>query len=222
MHAPGIEGEELYRKTREKGIIFMKYSPEKELSVKEEKVSVFNEYMGEIVELPYDLLVLSTPLIANNDNKELAQMLKVPLEENNFFLEAHVKLRPNDFATDGVFVCGSAKWPVGIAEAITQGHSAAARAGTILSHETIKVDGATAYLPEWNADLCKGCEVCIKVCPFNAIKKDENDDIIIIEALCKGCGTCAATCTKKAITIKHFTDEQIISEIIACGGKEIT
>ncbi len=221
LHAPGIEGENYYRKARESGILFMKYSPEKELSVEEKSIRVFNEYIGEVITLSYDLLVLSTPLVAREDNKELAQLLKVPLEEDNFFLEAHVKLRPNDFATDGIFTCGSAKWPVSIAEAISQGFSAAARAATILSHEKIKVDGATAYLPEWNEELCKGCEVCIKVCPFNAIKKGENDEIIIIEALCKGCGTCVATCTKKALTIKHFTDEQIISEIMACGGKEL-
>ena len=145
-------------------------------------------------------------------------MLKVPTEANNFFLEAHVKLRPSDFATDGVFIGGSAKWPVDITESISQGYSAASRASTILSHDTIEVEGATSSLPEYNKDLCTGCEVCIKVCPFHAIQKNENDEIEIIEALCKGCGVCGATCTNNAIVIRHFTDEQIFSEIIACGG----
>jgi len=162
--------------------------------------------------------VLSTPLVANNDNKELAQMLKVPLEANKFFLEAHVKLRPNDFATDGIYIGGSAKWPVDITEAITQGYAAAARASRVLSHESLEVDGATSYLPEHNKSLCTGCEICIKVCPFNAIIKNEEDEIEIIEALCKGCGVCAATCTNQAIVIRHFTDEQIFSEIEAFGG----
>jgi len=164
--------------------------------------------------------VLSTPLVANNDNKALAQMLKVPLEENQFFLEAHVKLRPMDFATDGVYVCGAAKWPVDITESITQGYAAAARASTIISHDTIEVEGATSFLPEYNKSLCSGCEVCITVCPYKAIRKNEDDEIEITQVLCKGCGVCGATCTNHAIIIRHFTDEQILSEIYAFGGKK--
>jgi heterodisulfide reductase subunit A len=221
IYTPGTKYEELYKEAREKGIIFIKYSPEKELEIQENQINVYNEFLGEIITIPYELLVLSTPLIANDDNKQLAKLLKVPLEDNNFFLEAHVKLRPVDFATDGVFLGGSAKWPINISEAISQGYGAAARANTILSHSTLEVEGATANLPEWNEDLCKGCEICIKVCPFNAIKKNEEDEIEIIKAVCKGCGTCTATCTQKALTIYHFTDEQILSEIYALGGKEI-
>jgi len=221
LYTPGVEYEKYYRTAREKGILFLKYSLEKEPEVEQNEVIVFNQYLGEEMKIPYDLLVLSTPLIAHKDNNELAQLLKVPLEENSFFLEAHVKLRPIDFATDGVYICGSAKWPVDISECISQGYAAAARASTILSHDTLEVEGSTAFLPEWNKDLCKGCEVCIKVCPYNAIKKNEDDDIEIIQALCKGCGVCGATCTKKAITIRHFTNEQIISEIYALGGKII-
>ena len=171
------------------------------------------------MQIPYDLVVLSTPLVANEDNKELAQLLKVPTETNNFFLEAHVKLRPSDFATDGVYVGGTAKWPVDITESISQGYSAASRASTVLSHDSIEVEGATSNLPEFNRSLCTGCEVCVKVCPFHAIVKNEDDEIEIIEALCKGCGVCGATCTNQAIVIRHFTDDQIISEIMAYGGK---
>ena len=221
LYTPGIEYEKYYRKARENGIIFLRYSLEHELTVEEDHVLAFNEYLGITMKHPYDLLVLSTPLIANEDNKELAQLLKIPLEKNGFFLEAHVKLRPNDFATDGIYLCGNAKWPTDVKESITQGYASAARASTILSHDMIYVEGATANLPEWNKKLCKGCEVCIKVCPFNAIKKNEEDEIIIVKALCKGCGTCGATCTKQAITIQHFTNEQILSEIYALGGKEM-
>jgi len=221
LYTPGTKYEAIYRKARELGVLFIRYSEEKEPKVEENEVKVFNQYIGEDVIIPYDLLVLSTPLIANEHNKDLAQLLKVPLESNKFFLEAHVKLRPNDFATDGVFIGGSAKWPVDITETIAQGYAAASRASTILSHNTIEVEGATSYLPEWNKNLCSGCEVCIKVCPYNAIIKNENDEIEIIQAVCKGCGVCGATCSKQAIEIKHFTNEQILSEIYAYGGREI-
>ncbi|MFX1328609.1 MAG: CoB--CoM heterodisulfide reductase iron-sulfur subunit A family protein [Promethearchaeota archaeon] len=218
LYTPGTQYEEYYRRAREAGIIFLSYKLEKEPIVEENNIKVFNEYIGDEMRIPYDLLVLSTPLIANDDNKELAQMLKVPLEENKFFLEAHVKLRPMDFATDGVFICGAAKWPVDLTESITQGYAAAGRASTIISHNTIEVEGATSFLPEYNKNLCSGCEVCITVCPYKAISKNENDEIEITQVLCKGCGVCGATCTNHAIIIRHFTDEQILSEIYAFGG----
>ncbi|MFX1365907.1 MAG: CoB--CoM heterodisulfide reductase iron-sulfur subunit A family protein [Promethearchaeota archaeon] len=218
LYTPGTLYEEYYRRAREAGVIFLSYKLEKEPVVEENIIKVYNEYIGEEISVPYDLLVLSTPLIANDDNKELAQMLKVPLEENKFFLEAHVKLRPMDFATDGVFICGAAKWPVDITESITQGYAAAGRASTIISHDTIEVEGATSFLPEYNKDLCSGCEVCINVCPYKAISKNEDDEIVITQVLCKGCGVCGATCTNHAIIIRHFTDEQILSEIYAFGG----
>ncbi len=221
IYSPGIAYENMYSRARELGVLFLRYSNEKPPQVEENLIQVYNEFMGEEIALPYDLLVLSTPLIANEDNKELAQLLKVPLESNNFFLEAHVKLRPNDFATDGVFIGGAAKWPVDVTEAISQGYAAASRASTILSHETIQVEGATSDLPEWNKNLCTGCEVCIKICPYKAIIKNENDEIEIITAVCKGCGVCGATCSRHAIEIKHFTDEQILSEIYAYGGREV-
>ena len=219
LYTPGTHYEDYYRRAREEGIIFMEYNLEKEPIVEENQIKVYNEYLGEEMIIPYDLLVLSTPLVANDDNKELAQMLKVPLEENKFFLEAHVKLRPMDFATDGVFICGSAKWPVDITESITQGYAAASRASTIISHDTIEVEGATSFLPDYNKNLCSGCEVCVTVCPYKAISKNEEDEIVITQVLCKGCGVCGATCTNHAIIIRHFTDEQILSEIYAFGGE---
>jgi len=221
LYTPGTHYEDYYRRARETGIIFMEYKLEKEPNVEENQIKVYNEYLGEEMIIPYDLLVLSTPLVANDDNKELAQMLKVPLEENKFFLEAHVKLRPMDFATDGIFVCGSAKWPVDITESITQGYAAASRASTIISHDTIEVEGTTSFLPEYNRSLCSGCEICMTVCPYKAISKNEEDEIEITQVLCKGCGVCGATCTNHAIIIRHFTDEQILSEIYAFGGKSI-
>ncbi|MFX1280665.1 MAG: CoB--CoM heterodisulfide reductase iron-sulfur subunit A family protein [Promethearchaeota archaeon] len=219
FYTPGSYYEDYYRRAREAGIVFVTYSPDKLPNVEGDTIKVYNQYIGEELSIPYDLLVLSVPLVANTENKALAQLLKVPLEENGFFLEAHVKLRPMDFATDGVYVCGSAKWPVDITESITQGYAAASRASTILSHKDLEVEGATSSLPEYNKALCSGCEVCVTVCPYNAISKDENDEIVITQVLCKGCGVCGATCTNHAIVIRHFTDDQIMAEIDAFGGK---
>ena len=220
VYAPGTMGEDFYKKAREQGIIFIRYDESKPPIINKNSIKVFNEFLGEDILIPFDLIVLSTPMVANDDNEDLAKLLKVPLEINGFFLEAHVKLRPNDFSTDGIFICGSAKWPISLAEAITQGYSAAARASTILSNKTIEVDGAISSLPEHRKSLCTGCEICVKICPYSAIKKNENDEIEIIEALCKGCGLCGATCKNQAIFMKHFSNEAIIAEILACGGLE--
>jgi heterodisulfide reductase subunit A len=225
LHTPGTNFEQYYRDAREKGIIFIKYNNDKLPSVEENQIRVYNEYIGDYMLIPYNLLVLSTPLVANEDNKELARMLKVPLEPNKFFLEAHVKLRPNDFATDGIYICGSAKWPVDISEAITQGYAAAARASTILSHDTIQSIGSIAEIEE---NKCIGCGECRDICTYGAIETIETisnfkgimDSEIpfvslnrykskVLPAMCKGCGTCEGICPVGAITLNHFTNQQL-------------
>ena len=216
IQTQGTTYEEYYRKAREKGITFIRYIPEKVPIVKESNIEVYNDYLNQDISIPYDLVVLSTPLIANPDSKNLAKMLKVPLEENHFFLEAHVKLRPVDFATDGIYVCGSAHWPADIPEAISQAYAAASRASTIISKDVLEVEGAIAEVDE---DLCVGCGICIKICPYNAISMDDNGIAHVTEASCKGCGLCGATCPEKAITNHHFTTKQILAQILASGGK---
>ncbi|MHA1791018.1 MAG: CoB--CoM heterodisulfide reductase iron-sulfur subunit A family protein [Promethearchaeota archaeon] len=219
LYTPGIEKEQYYRKARKKGIIFLRYTPDAPPEVSEDEVKVYSELVRDTISIKYDLLVLSTPMIANEDNTVLNKILKVPLEENGFFLEAHVKLRPVDFATDGIFVAGAAKWPADITESISQGYAAAARASTILSHGVLEVEGVTAEIPEEKRSMCTGCEVCLNTCPFGAITKDENDQVQVIKALCKGCGVCAAACVKEVMTLRHFTTEQIMAEIHAFGGE---
>jgi len=217
IQALGTTYEYYYRKARELGIIFIKYSPEKPPIIKGDHVEVYNEFMNQEIGFPQDLVVLATPLIANEDSETLAKMLKVPLEENNFFLEAHVKLRPVDFATDGIFVCGAAHWPADIAESISQANAAASRASTILSKDVLEVEGACAEVIE---DLCVGCEACIKLCPYSAITKDEETDAAVVnKVVCKGCGVCSASCPRKAIIMHHFTGEQITAEIFTYGGE---
>ena len=217
IQTSGTVYEKYYRKAREMGILFIKYLPEKPPVIKKNVVNVYSDLLNQDIEITQELVVLSTPLIANEDSEHLAKMLKVPLEENGFFLEAHVKLRPVDFATDGVYVCGSAHWPADIAESTSQANAAASRASTILWKDTLEVEGSTAEVIE---ELCIGCEACIKICPYKAITKDEvTDTAVVNKVICKGCGVCGASCPKNAIIIHHFTGDQIRAEIFTYGGE---
>jgi len=219
--------EKYYNLAREKKVIFIRFDkkipPKLDINNKQLKIIVDNPDLGELGIDP-DLIVLSSGVIAPpKENEELAKMLKVPLNEDKFFLEAHVKLRPIDFATDGIFLCGCAHSPKSIRESIAQANGAAAQAVKILSSEKIITSGLVATVIEEN---CIGCGSCVEVCQFNAIelieKEIEFEDITITikkshvnSALCKGCGTCAATCPNSTIKIKHFGFEQISAMISA-------
>jgi heterodisulfide reductase subunit A len=147
------------------------------------------------------------------NNKKLAEMLKVPLNEDNFFLEAHVKLRPVDFATDGIFLCGLCHSPKLIDESIAQANAAACRACTILSKEKILAEGIVSTV---NKDICSGCGVCEVLCPYGAIEVDKQEKVAKVnEALCKGCGTCVAACPSGAAQLRGFNREQILSMVDA-------
>ncbi|TFG22451.1 MAG: hydrogenase iron-sulfur subunit [Promethearchaeota archaeon] len=202
--------EDYYRKAREKGIVFINYSLENPPTLKDNQINVYNVLRNEEINIPYDLVVLSTPLIAQDDSTSISKMLKIPQQDNNFFLEAHVKLRPSDFATDGIFICGSSHWPSDIRDSISQAYAAASRASRILSRDTLEIEGAVAEIDQ---EKCISCNVCIKLCPYNAISENEEDKIVVNQVLCKGCGVCSATCPENAITIHHFTSDQILSQL---------
>ena len=158
-----------------------------------------------------DLLVLSTPTVAHEENKRLSQLLKVPLNADGFFLEAHVKLRPVDFATEGVFVCGLAHVPKFMDESIAQAQAAAARAITVLSKDKLETEGIVAQI---NPETCVGCRACLEVCPYGAIDYLEDEGICNVNpVLCKGCGTCTAACLSGSIKQGGFKDYQIYSQI---------
>jgi heterodisulfide reductase subunit A len=165
--------------------------------------------------LPYDLLVLSTPLVPAESNREMSRMLKVPVDEYGFFLEAHVKLRPLDFATDGIFVCGTARWPASVHECVEQALGAASRASTFLARGEVNVEPIVSTV---NEEDCRGCGLCVALCPYGAIELVETEGgkkARTIEVACKGCGTCGATCYRCAITMKHYSNDQLVAQIRA-------
>jgi heterodisulfide reductase subunit A len=209
--------EDYYREAAMKGVLFINYDDERKPRVANEggklKVTFCEPVIREEVEVEPDALVLSAATIPNPDNKRIAEMLKVPLTKDGFFLEAHMKLRPVDFATDGIFLCGMAHSPKYIDESIAQACAAAARATTILSKKTLEMEGIVAKV---NEDLCSGCRVCEYLCPYGAVEmKDKDGKPIahVIEALCKGCGACGTACPTKAIALGHFTTEEILAQV---------
>ena len=208
--------EKLYENARDLGVIFIKYEAENPPKVQGGSVIVHDSMLNQDIELASDLIVLSTPLVAG-ENEEINQLFKIPLDKNKFFLEAHPKLRPVDFATDGVFLCGSAQAPKLIDEAISQASAAASRACTILSRKFIETEGAISVV---NEAKCIGCGTCVTVCPYNApslydvtVKVEEvtytTKKSKINAASCKGCGSCAAACPAGAITAQHFSSKEI-------------
>lgn len=211
--------EDHYRKAREAGVIFIRYDEDQKPVVEMKgdalAVSVREPILDEPIELRPDLVVLSAGIEANRDNGDLAKMLKVPLNSDGFFLEAHVKLRPVDFATEGIFVAGMAHSPKSIDEAIGQAEASAARAATIIAHDKYYAEAAVSHVDE---DLCAGCGVCSNLCPYEAIEmvvENERRRSRVLEALCKGCGTCVSACPSGAMEQYGFTRRQVHAMIEA-------
>ena len=209
--------EEHYRTARDLGVRFIRYDENQKPEVSATdgglKVSTVDPILNAAVNIECDLLVLAPAIVPNEDVDDVGKLFKLPLNQDKFFLEAHMKLRPVDFATDGIFMCGLAHCPKSVAESIAQAEAAAARAATILSKDEIEIDANISEVVDAN---CDGCAYCIDPCPYNAltlieymykgsIKKTVERD----GALCKGCGVCQATCPKKGIFVRSFKLEQI-------------
>ncbi len=182
---------------------------------------MYDEITGFDLEIEADLVVLSAPLAAPASNKQIAPMFKVPLDSNGFFLEVHIKLRPVDFATEGVFLCGTAQAPKLVDESIAQAAAAASRACIILSKKSLE---SSAVISKVNTELCVGCGACEKVCPYGAISLTQ----VLLEkqgisykarksevnpALCKGCGACAMSCPTGALDQQHFRNDQLLAQV---------
>ena len=211
--------EAAYREAREKGVLFVRYEPEQSPRVSvdgEIRVSVREPALGRDLELCPDLLVLASPMIPQADRQELSELLRVPLNADGFFLEAHMKLRPVDFASEGLFLCGTAHAPKFVGEAISQAKAVAGRAALILSKKRMPVGGQTAWVDQ---DKCISCMTCVHVCPYMAPRVNEDNKAEVEGATCMGCGSCSAECPAKAISLRHFTDSQILAAVGRVGGR---
>jgi heterodisulfide reductase subunit A len=218
----GVANEETYMRAKEMGVRFVNYSLDDSPVVADGSVKVLNPLSGRRMSIDADMVVLASPLIPSEGAESISKMLKVPLDESKFFLEAHVKLRPMDFATDGIYICGTAHWPASVTESIYQALGAASHASIPLTRGYVKVEPIISELVD--EDACSGCGMCAAACPYGAIQIAETEKgpkARMIDVACKGCGVCAATCYKRAIGMSHYTDDQLNAQVEAyLKGKE--
>jgi heterodisulfide reductase subunit A-like polyferredoxin len=218
--------ESYYTQARQKGVMFVRYEENRKPEVSQNghglEVSVYDQTLGMPLAISADLVVLSAGIHPDEGNRQIAQFLKVPLNSEGFFLEAHMKLRPVEFMTDGVFLCGLAHSAKGIDESILQAQAAAARAASILSLDSLELGANISQVID---EKCDGCAYCVDTCPYKAITLMEyqwqgsvKKVVEANESICKGCGCCQATCPKCGILIKGFTLDQIKAQIHAAVG----
>ncbi len=206
--------EDYYSTALEQGVLFTRYDDKNlpKVSLTEDnrvQVEIYDQILQDTVVLNPDMLVLSAAVLPEPSNKILSKILKTQLSKDSFFLEAHMKLRPLDFATEGIFLCGIAHSPKFIEESISQACGAASRATTILSKEYLEVGGVVSKV---NSDKCVACLTCVRVCPYEVPEINTDGVADISEADCQGCGICASECPVKAIQLLHFRDEQVLAK----------
>ncbi len=211
--------EDYYRKAQEEyGVKFVRYVLDRPPEVVEEdgklKVTVYDTSLGSNLEVMADKVILSTPNVSSEGIDELQKILKVPRSTDGFFMEAHAKLRPLEFTSDGIFLCGSCQGPKEPSGVIAQAFGAASRVCSMLSKGVVEAEATTAIVDE---ELCIACGRCIEVCPLDAISIVEShageDKVRVNDAICKGCGTCASVCPNGSITPRHFENAQILAMI---------
>lgn len=213
MQMYGDVKEQMLWDARGMGIHFHVYDGASKPEVADGTVTFDQAVLGTRKAIKSDLVVLSTPLVARQDSTDVAGLMRVPTDKNGFFLEAHAKLRPLDFAADGIFVCGSARYPATSVEARTQGFGVASRVGAILFKDKLV---KSAIVAEISDETCVGCMGCLNVCPYNAITYNTATGVCeITDILCKGCGNCASTCPSHSAILRGYKPEQLLAQIRA-------
>jgi heterodisulfide reductase subunit A-like polyferredoxin len=212
-----------YKKARDLGVQFIRFEPERRPEVTAAgdalQISVFDQNLKAPIQLTADYLTLSAAIRPHPASREIAKMFKLPLDADGFFMEAHMKLRPLDFASSGIFLSGLAHSPKFVEEAIAQGQGAAARALGVLAQEELYVGGQVACV---DPQRCVICLTCVRTCPYGVPRVDQAEGVVTIDpAACQGCGNCASACPRKAIEVRHHRDRQFISKICAIEVEEV-
>ncbi len=207
-----------YREAREKGVLFVRYEPDNPPVVNRNgklEVVVNEPTLGRDLAIEPDLVVLASRMTPRADRHELSELLRIPLNADGFFLEAHMKLRPVDFASEGIFLCGTAHAPKFLSETISQAYAVAGRAASILSREWMPVSGQIAWV---DPDKCISCMTCVHTCPYLAPMVGEDNKAVIQGAVCMGCGSCAAECPARAFPLSNFSPAPVGARGRGRGG----
>jgi heterodisulfide reductase subunit A len=219
MHAFGKGHEDFYRRSSEAKTLFLMYEKDdrpviRKASSKDDcemLIEVSEKLSGEQIEIPADLVVLMVGMEAREDSHEVARIVNISQDKEGWFIESHPKLEPVATTTDGVFIAGTCVAPKDIPDTVAQARAAAARVLARIAKGKIEID---ALYSEVNENLCSGCRLCNKLCPFSAIEFNEDKKVShVISALCKGCGVCVAACPSAAIKGRHFTDQQVLAQV---------
>lgn len=229
MRSFGKGCEELYAETAKRGIMFLNFDQREGIpqitkanpnDCCEMLIEMKERLSNTNIEVPADMVILLVGMEAREDATEVAHFVGVSKCGNDFFIEKHPKLDPVATTTDGVYIVGSCQGPKDITDSVAQARAAAARILATIARETVEVEVTTAVV---NEDICCGCQTCVNVCPYKAISFDEEKSVSVVnEILCKGCGTCGSACPTGAIRSRHFTDEQILSQIKGLMSTEMT
>ncbi len=210
-------GEDLYREARLAGVGFLRRAEDTDVRISGNgavmTLTLSDATLLSDISLDCDLVVLAVPMMPSDTAARVAEMLRVPLGRDGFYLERHIKLGPLETNTEGIFLCGCAQYPKDIPDCLAQASGVAAKVGALLSKSYVTLEPATAFVRK---DMCRACGTCVDICEYHApdLKDDDGDKYAFInEALCKGCGTCASHCVTGAIVAKHYTDDQIESMI---------
>jgi heterodisulfide reductase subunit A len=217
MRTPFKGFEEFYRRARDLGITFIRGRPSELIEDPETHnliIRADDTILGEPIEIEAEMVILSTAGVPNPGTDDLARILHITRGTDGFFMESHPKLKPIDTPVDGIFLAGACQGLKDIPYSVSQGSGAAGRAATILSKDEVEIEPIVAVIdPAKCQNVDRKCGICVRACPYTAISAEEKQAAVVNPAMCHGCGTCVAECPTDAITQKHFTDEQIFSQI---------